>query len=88
MSAEEDRLRGRAEYGRRMRVRRITGSIQIAMVVVGIIIFVSVVIAIGNERSSIIAFMVIIGTFLGLAESGPVNRLAERIEAWLSSSMR
>lgn len=88
MSAEKTSAERRAEYGRRMRVRRITGSIQIATGVLAVILLFAVVGVLGNDRVDNLTLIALFVLLLWFAASGPAEWLAERIEAWLSSPMR
>lgn len=71
-----------------MRVRRITGSIQIATGVLAVILLFAVVGVLGNDRVDNLTLIALFVLLLWFAASGPAEWLSERIEAWLSSPMR
>lgn len=85
MNAVNDFAERRAEHGRRMRVRRITGSIQIATGALAVILLFVYVGVLGSDRVDNLTLIASSVLLLWFAASGPADWLAERIEAWLSS---
>ena len=72
-------------FARRMRVRRIAGGIQIAtgfVAVVGLFVIVAVL---GSDQAGVVSIMVLFSALGWFAAQGPADRIAARIEAWLSS---
>ncbi|MCJ2013305.1 hypothetical protein [Methylobacterium sp. J-076] len=87
MSADKDWADRRLEFGRRMRVRRIAGSLQIATGVLAVILLLVAFGALGGDRVDNLTLVAMFGLLLWFAASGPAEWLAERIEAWLSSPL-
>ncbi len=88
VSADFDSAARRSEHGRRMRVRRITGSIQTATAVFAAILLYVFVGVLGSEQVDNLTILASSVLLLWFAGSGPADWLAEQIEAWLSSPIR
>lgn len=87
MSADHDFTARRLEYGRRTRVRRIAGSLQVATGILAVILLFAVVGVLGSERVDNVTVLASSVLLLWFAGSGPAVWLAEQIEAWLSSPL-